>query len=260
MQQWFGTIRTGEIINIPHPGIFKELVPMKDTDIRFVEYPDCQQLQIWLPYPGNEYERLRLVRIPEEQLQTEWMVTDVLSGSVQTLIDSSVIPPGDYRLEIEKQGHCVHCTTLTKYKEGERAPDIEKETITENNTPTEGYIQYRDGWGNLLPDEDLMLRGKVIQEIANRFTRKLEYHSEGRGGKVIYVEGDIRLSFYYEMGGGDCVAYIDIPDKTKWENETGLGLDKREDIVEFIARTSLRDQVSNGYYKISDNAITLFRK
>lgn len=260
MQQWFGTIKTGELINIPHPGIFKGLEPMKDTDIRFAGYPDCQQLQIWLPYPGNEYERLRLVNLPAEQVQSEWKVSDFLSGSVQLLIDSSQIPPGEYRLEIEKQGHCVHCITLTKYKEGEQVPDIEKETNTENNTPTEGYIQYRDGWGNLLPDEDLLLRGKVIQEIAARFARKLEYHSEGRAGKIIYSEGTVRLSFYYEFGGGDCVAYIDIPDKTDWEKETGLSLDKREDIIDFIARTALQDQVSNGYYEITEKAISLFRK
>ena len=260
MEQWFGTIQTGELINIPHPGIFKGLEPMKETDFLFVGYPDCQQLQIWLPYPGNEYERLRLVRIPGEELQNEWAVSDILSGSVKLLIDTSHIPPGEYRLEIEKQGHCVHTTTLTKYKEGEGPPEEEKDKSTGITTPTEGYIQYRDGWGNLIPDEDLNLREKVLQEMTDRFSRRLEYHSEGRGGTVIYVEGNKRLSFYYEFGGGDCVAYIDVPVRANWEKETGIPIDRREEIIEFIAQTALHDQVSNGYYKISENAISLYRK
>ncbi|MBK6826392.1 MAG: hypothetical protein IPG86_05815 [Chitinophagaceae bacterium] len=260
MQQWFGTIRTGELINIPHPGIFKGLEPMKDTDIRFVGYADCQQLQIWLPYPGNEYERLRLVSIPTEEIQNEWAVADIITGSVKLIIDSSVIPPGEYRLEMEKQGHCVHTTSLTKYKEREEPPATENETFTETALPTEGYIQYRDGWGNLIPDEDLILRGRVLQEMSDRFSRRLEYHSEGRSGTVVYVEGDKRLSFYYEFGGGDCVAFIDVPVQAKWEKETGLSIERRADIMECIAQTALRDQVSNGYYKISDNAISLYRK
>jgi hypothetical protein len=260
MQQWFGTIRTGELINIPHPGIFKGLEPMKDTDIRFVGYPDCQQLQIWLPYPGNEYERLRLVCIPSEVIQNEWSVNEIISGSVKLIIDSSFIPPGEYRLEMEKQGHCVHTTTLTKYKEGEEPPEEEKDKATETPVPTEGYIQYRDGWGNLIPDEDLILRGRVLQEMSDRFSRRLEYHSEGRSGTVVYVEGDKRLSFYYEFGAGECVAFIDVPVQSKWEKETGLSIERREEIIEFIAQTALRDQVSDGYYKISENAISLYRK
>lgn len=260
MQQWFGTIRTGELINIPQPGVFKTLEPMKDTDIRFVAYPDCQQLQIWLPYPGNQYNQLRLLNLATGAIQFEWAVEDLLSGSVQVLIDSSIIPPGEYRLEIDKQGHSVHCTSLIKYQEGELPAATEQDIEPVTQPVSEGYITYRDGQGNLIPDEDMLLREKILQQMTNRFSRKIKYYSEGRYGKVVYVEGETQISLYYEFGGGECIASIDIPSAAEWEKATGMSQERRADVLQFIAETVLRDQASNGRYEISDTVITIYRK
>ncbi len=44
-------------------------------------------------------------------------------------------------------------------------------------------------------------------------TRKLGYVSEGRSGKVIYTEGNRTITFYMEMGGGNCIFNLDILSK-----------------------------------------------
>lgn len=49
---------------------------------------------------------------------------------------------------------------------------------------------------------------------------KLEYLTNGRDGYVIYKDNISILQFYYEFGGGDCVAIISVPSVKKWEEET----------------------------------------
>lgn len=89
--------------------------------------------------------------------------------------------------------------------------------------------------------------------------RKLLYVSQGRGGYVVYKDDISEINFYYEFGGGDCVAIIFIPVPAKWMQETKRPLSEREDIISFVASQATRDQVSHGYSKITDLYIEIFR-
>jgi hypothetical protein len=88
--------------------------------------------------------------------------------------------------------------------------------------------------------------------------RKLLYISQGRGGQVVYKDAVSEIRFYYEFGGGDCVAIIFIPNPEKWVQETKKPLSEREEIISFVASQATRDQVSNGYFKISGNYIEIY--
>lgn len=87
---------------------------------------------------------------------------------------------------------------------------------------------------------------------------RLQYSSEGRGGSVIYQDAVSTIRFYYEFGGGNCVAIIFIPGVATWVNETGRSLEERDAILQFVADRCLKDQVSSGYVTISDQFIELF--
>jgi len=88
--------------------------------------------------------------------------------------------------------------------------------------------------------------------------RKLSYINLGRGGYVVYKDAVSEIKFDFEFGGGNCVAIIFIPPTQQWAAATQRMIDEREGILEFVASQALRDQVSNGRYKISDNSIELF--
>lgn len=90
--------------------------------------------------------------------------------------------------------------------------------------------------------------------------QQLKYTSEGRSGHVIYKDEVSELSFYFEFGGGDCVAAIDIPDMKNWEKMTNRPLAERENIIAFIAEQSRKDQAPSGHYRISGHSIELFSK
>ncbi len=89
--------------------------------------------------------------------------------------------------------------------------------------------------------------------------RKLQYANQGRGGYVIYTDSQSEIKLDFEFGGGNCVAIIFIPSAEKWSTETGRPVSERDETLLFIASQALNDQVSNGYYKITDQFIELFK-
>lgn len=233
---------------------------LTDSRIRFVHYPDCQQLQIWLPVAGAEYDRILLTPEGQSEPLEDWKVSEKLSGSIQILWDTLTISPGNYQIRITKKTGSYHLIGIQKFREDE-SPDSEPVAGTVTDPESEKPpIVYRDGLGNILPNEDLELREKAIEDLVAKFSRRLEYISEGRGGIIYYLEGDIRLPFYYELGGGDCVAYIDIPEPDRWTRSTGLSLDRRKDIISFLAMQAHADQAPSCRVSITDREISFHNK
>lgn len=261
MNSWFGPLRMISVSNfIPEKSGQEgagDCLPLTDTHLRFVHYPDCQQLIIWLPSPGREYEKVRLVRNEDGTVAEEWPVSDKLNGSTQLLWDTLSIEPGNYRIEIFRNGECLHRVEIEKLKEGEELPLPEPAPAASTAT---GPIVYRDGEGNILPEEDLLLREKMAKQMAATFSRHITYKDEGRSGYVIYTEGDLNLSFYYEFGGGKCIAFMVVPAKEEWEQQTGLPLSRRDDIIQFTANTVQSEKAPRSRVKISDDSIEFWER
>ncbi len=262
MKPWFGKIRILYIRNEPPPGVpANDTVafrPLEEKAVRFVHYPDCQQLIIWLPANGQEYIKLRLLDTVTDLTSEEWPVTDQLSGSIQVLWDTLPVPPGQYLVEILHQSGGRHLIGLVKYEAGNDPPETPAPgTSTETS---QDPIVYRNGFGQVMENEDLRLRERVMKEIVGRFTRHVEYESSGRSGTVYYTEGETRIPFYYEIGGGDCVAYIEIPPESQWETATKTSLERRDDIIHFLAQSVHARQAPHCRMEISADTIKFLRK
>jgi hypothetical protein len=85
----------------------------------------------------------------------------------------------------------------------------------------------------------------------------LKYVNNGRDGYVGYVNGNIELKFYYELEGGKYIALIYIPTVDNWYSKTGIAIDQRQAITEFIARQLIKDQAPNSTYEICEDCISL---
>lgn len=259
---YFGPITIEKIENLCTPPTGPEegaptMKEMQANDARFVHYPDCQQLILYLPQYGREYGMLRLLDRNSGAILEEWPVADRLNGSVQILWDTLPIPPGAYAIEIEWKSGWRHRIELVKHEEGyvEKKPQPEAPPASPASS---GPIVYRDGFGNIIPNQDLLLREKAYNEMAARFGRRLEYEGNFRGGTIIYVEGELRIKFYHEMGGGKCKFYIDIPTAEQWEAQTGTPLSRREEILTFVAQTVQREQASSWRYEIGEGEIGFY--
>lgn len=88
---------------------------------------------------------------------------------------------------------------------------------------------------------------------------RVTYTSEGRSGRVIFTHGLRSFDMYFEFGGGDTLAIIDVPAAKEWTTRTGFPAALRPAILEFIGQSVVRDQTTQGRgrFVIHEDAITL---
>ncbi|MCB0631016.1 MAG: hypothetical protein R2824_15010 [Saprospiraceae bacterium] len=88
---------------------------------------------------------------------------------------------------------------------------------------------------------------------------KVSFSTEGRGGNVFYRGEEGSFSMYWEFGGGNVIAIIDVPSAKQWEVRTQIPLDKRMDILNYIGKRTVAVQTTDGKgsYVIRDNCIEI---
>ena len=89
-------------------------------------------------------------------------------------------------------------------------------------------------------------------------SRKIRYSSDGRSGHVHYESPETIFTLYYEFGGGDVVACIDIPAPQDWQKHTGLPVEQRAEVLNFIGEQVVRDQTQGGSFKIEGNWLNIY--
>lgn len=87
----------------------------------------------------------------------------------------------------------------------------------------------------------------------------VSYMNEGRSGKVVFSKGMRGFDMYFEFGGGDTVATLDVPSAADWTKHTGFAIDMRQPILEYIGKCVVRDQTtqSKGRFEIHDQYISI---
>ncbi len=262
--EYLGVIQIIEIDNLS-PNVndksqtFDKTLLLTTNNVKTVRYPDCQQLIIWLPQSGTNYNTVTLKDIEKDTIVWVQNIDKILNGSVQLIFNTLPIPDGNFEISIVKSDGLVHFIKFKKYIEG--TVPIESELKTESvSSEKHEAIVYKDGFGREIPDEDLLLREKVIKKTFDKITRRLEYIIHGKDGEVIYIEGEMCIKFLMEMGAYDCVFYVNIPTESDWEKATKFPLSEREEIIVFVAERTQRDQAPSCVYKIADREITYFRK
>lgn len=173
---------------------------------KFVHYPDCQQLIIWLPESGKVgYENYKLTDISSNTTIESGKVEERLNGSVQLLFDTLFLKDSKYILEIEHPKGGVHVLHFQKHDE---ATNSITDNVVENpeRTNTDTTIKvYKDGMGNILPNEDIILQEKTNAQLFQSFNSIRSTSSESYFDIApdISVSADIinqALSFATEWG------------------------------------------------------------
>ncbi len=217
---------------------------------RVAQYPGCQQLQVWLPRPGWQgYDRLSL-QAGGEMLE-EAPVGERLSGSVQLLFDTLAWPPGAYCLRIGHEEGWVHQLELCKLDGPAPAP-----APPPPEPASETPIRYRDGRGQPLPDEDLLLRLRLLERLQQRFARRVEMQGTARAGQLHYTEPGLHIAFDYEMGAQPCQMRVLLPSVAQWAAQTGCAPERREEILQFLAERLDRQQ--GWRHEISERELSFY--
>lgn len=209
---------------------------------RVAQYPESQQLQLWLPKEADadDWQRLRLRDAAGQTLLDEPM-RQLLMAPARVLLDALPWPAGELWLEISHaSGGCLR---VQMNKDASQAITLPQPAAEADS------------------GEDLRFRAAVLKQLVDRFQRKLSYTSQGRAGLVHYHEGELYLSFDYEMSGGDEeLLAISVPSAEQWERATGVPLERRREILDFVAETARRDQCPSWQAEIRAAEIAFVRK
>jgi hypothetical protein len=182
---------------------------------------------------------------------------------------------GYFEIEHPKGGK--HCLYFKKWKVGAFVPKdkiVEMPMATAENPSLATFLLpkkepkteirdtmwavFRDGFGNLIPNEDAQIRANALENLTNQFSRRIEFEGTYRSGYVTYIEGTIRIRFLHEMYGGKYHFGIGIPSESQWEAHTNTPLSRRQEIVEFLAKTVQREQASSWQYEIRETDIAYY--
>lgn len=79
----------------------------------------------------------------------------------------------------------------------------------------------------------------------------------GRTGAVIYQEGAGRLSFWWEFGGGDVVAIVNVGDEEEWRAKYPWAAGRRAEILAFVAAEVIRQKAPTCRAEIQRECISL---
>lgn len=89
----------------------------------------------------------------------------------------------------------------------------------------------------------------------------VDIQEEGRCGRVNYRDPDGRLSFYWEFGGADAVALIQVGDAETWRQQHAWALPRRGEILRRVAAEVIRQRAPNCRAEVDDRQgwITLYQ-
>lgn len=88
----------------------------------------------------------------------------------------------------------------------------------------------------------------------------ISYTEEGRSGQIHYHTAETRFSMYYELGGGETVAGIFIPDEESWEKTTSLPLSRRNEILKSIGHQVVIDKTGGrGHFKTEGRWLQIYQ-
>jgi hypothetical protein len=80
----------------------------------------------------------------------------------------------------------------------------------------------------------------------------LQISQDGRGGQILLTLVSGSHSFWWEFGGGDCIACINVPDPTHWLRIPALAAHPREHLLQWLAEEVARRQCPNARILVGD--------
>lgn len=103
------------------------------------------------------------------------------------------------------------------------------------------------------------IKSTIKNNSTNQQNWKVWFEESGRSGKLGFRGEGSSFDMYWEFGGDDVVAIIDIPTEGNWDKQTGIPLEKRLPILNFIGSETIRQKISsNGHFKIEGNSILIY--
>ena len=270
--EYFGKCVLTHVVNYKDPAIEKAPKAkeingeVKFNQVEIIHYPDCQQLVFHMPeYAWDAHELCLFDKVKQEEI-FRMPVRNKLNGSTMIVLDTLTYKPGFYRITASWQNGWTHELHFIKM-----IPGFPFEKINQQ-LPADLTVVQNDEENNQAESKEIEIQNKIRhrQETLNKIQQKQEmletslykrvaYFQDGRGGTIKYSDRDITISFGWEFAGGNGLVIIFITETAYWEASTKTPLSERDEILEFVALSVIRDKAPGCIYEIYENFIDIKR-
>ncbi len=87
---------------------------------------------------------------------------------------------------------------------------------------------------------------------------KIRFQDYGRGGTVYYESEESNFQMWWEMGF-NALAIVDVPTPDNWVSRTGLPIERRAEILNFIGEEIVAQQtIRGGSFIVGENVLTIY--
>lgn len=87
------------------------------------------------------------------------------------------------------------------------------------------------------------------------FTDRVVVQKKGRNGRIVVTQGADRFTFYWEFGGGNCIASVDVPDPEAWRDQEPYCRYPRDSFLAGLAREIARLECPQAGIEIGERGI-----
>ncbi len=88
---------------------------------------------------------------------------------------------------------------------------------------------------------------------------QVHVESHGRSGDIVITLADGDVCFWWEFGGGNCIAMVQVPDSQQWQKQHPLKDYPRDEFLEALAAEISALQCPGATHTISENFIEFHR-
>lgn len=82
---------------------------------------------------------------------------------------------------------------------------------------------------------------------------------DGRGGTIYYDNSYGSISFYWEFGGGDCIAIIFLPTDAEWRSAFGAAAEQKDQFLEYIGAEIIRQKAPGCQARVNGPWLEIFK-
>jgi hypothetical protein len=96
------------------------------------------------------------------------------------------------------------------------------------------------------------------QRVVSAGSPKIRFQDYGRGGTVYFESEESNFEMWWEMGF-NALAIVDVPTPDNWVSRTGLPLERRAEILNFIGEEIVAQQtIRGGSFIVGENVLTIY--
>lgn len=104
-----------------------------------------------------------------------------------------------------------------------------------------------------------VLKKRKAKKSAVQEEPKIWFSPDSSGGEMEYESEEGNFKMEYEFGSGNAIAIINLPGVENWHTQTGLSLERRAAVLNFIGEKALEKQANGiGTFTLEGNIMIIW--